>query len=324
MFFALALAAATSTSQPGALKLFQDWTVGCDNGRACQAVALLPEGDWEGTTLVVRREAPAGAPAEFFVVPPEGAKVVTAEANGARVALIATDDGLAPRDPPEFLALLRSASELTLYDAANKPVSRVSLKGASAALLYIDDQQKRVGTVTALVRPGAKPSSAVPAPPPLPVIALPAGSAAPPPRLDRAALLQTHVDTGCDRLAKPEDVTIARLDANATLVLLPDWCGSGAYNFSSVALIADNRGRVRAASFETPPGFQDDNVVVNGDWLADERRLTSYAKGRGIGDCGTAQEYVWDGTRFRLTEFSQMGECRGSLDWITTWRAVAR
>lgn len=324
MSLLLALAAAASAPQPGALKLFQDWTVGCDNGRTCQAVALLPEGDWEGTTLVVRREAPAGAPAEFFVVPPEGAKVVTAEANGARVALIASHDGLAPRDVPEFLALLRSASELTLYDEANKPVSRVSLKGASAALLFIDDQQKRVGTVTALVRPGAKPGSAVPVPPPLPVIAQPPASAAPPPRLDRAALLRAHVDTGCDRLAKPEDVTIARLDANATLALLPDWCGSGAYNFSSIALIADNRGRVRAAKFETPPGFQDDNVVINGDWLADERRLTSYAKGRGIGDCGTAQEYAWDGTRFRLTELTQMGECRGSLDWITTWRAVTR
>ena len=30
----------------------------------------------------------------------------------------------------------------------------MSLKGSAAALLYMDDQQKRVGTVTALVRPG--------------------------------------------------------------------------------------------------------------------------------------------------------------------------
>jgi hypothetical protein len=31
---------------------------------------------------------------------------------------------------------------------------------------------------------------------------------------------------------------------------------------------------------------------------------------------------VWDGTSFRLTEASSMGECRGALEWITTWRAA--
>lgn len=324
MSLLLALAAAAGAPQPGVLKLFQDWTVGCDNGRSCQAVALLPEGDWAGTTMVVRRAPLAAAPAEFVITPPEGVPTATARADGVQVALVAGKDGLVPRDMPAFIGLLRRASELTLHDAAGKSVSRVSLRGASAALLYIDDQQKRVGTVTALIRPGARSPAAVPAPPALPVIAQPPTSAAPPPRLDRAALLRAHVDTGCDRLANAADVTIARLDANATLVLLPDWCGSGAYNFSSIALIADNRGRVRPARFETPPGFQDDNAVVNGDWLADERRLTSYAKGRGIGDCGTAQHYAWDGTRFRSTELTQMGECRGSLDWITTWRAVTR
>jgi hypothetical protein len=322
MLLALALAAAEAAPQPGALRLFQDWTVGCDNGRSCQAVALLPEGQWDWSTMVVRRAANADAPPELFIVPADGGKPAAAEASGTRVPLTATDEGFSPSDPKALIALLRTAPELALVDAAGKTISRVSLKGASAALLYIDDQQKRVGTQTAMVRPGRAPARI--AVPPLPVIAQPPRSAAAPPRLDRAGLLRAHVDTGCDRIAKPEDVTIARLDAASTLVLLPDWCGSGAYNFTSVALIADNRGRVRPARFETPPGFQDDNLIVNGDWLPDERRLTSYAKGRGIGDCGSAQEFAWDGTRFRLTEMTLMGECRGSLDWITTWRAVTR
>lgn len=324
MHLLLALAAATAAPQPAPLKLFQDWTVGCDNGRACQAVALLPEGDWDATTLVVTRGAEPNAAPSFAIVPPEGATVAFAEAGATRLALAPDDAGLAPRDPAAFLGVLRGAAALRLLDAAGKPVSRVSLKGASAALLYIDDVQKRVGTATALVRRGARPAAAVPAPPPLPLIRRPAASALPPPRLDRAALIKAHADTGCDRVARPEDVMIARLDAANTLVLVPDWCGSGAYNFSSVALIADNRGRVRAARFETPPGFQDDNVVVNADWAEDTRLLAGYAKGRGIGDCGAAQRYAWDGTRFRLVELSTMGECRGSLDWITIWRAAVR
>ena len=43
--------------------------------------------------------------------------------------------------------------------------------------------------------------------------------------------------------------------------------------------------------------------------------------GRGVGDCGVHQDYVWDGTRFRLVQQEEMSECRGSLDYITTWRA---
>ena len=34
----LALAAAAAGPQPGALKTFTDWTVGCDNTRTCRAV----------------------------------------------------------------------------------------------------------------------------------------------------------------------------------------------------------------------------------------------------------------------------------------------
>ncbi|HTG39817.1 DUF1176 domain-containing protein [Sphingomonas sp.] len=50
--------------------------------------------------------------------------------------------------------------------------------------------------------------------------------------------------------------------------------------------------------------------------------LASYAKGRGIGDCGVSQRFIWDGPRFRLIEQAEMSECRGSIDYITTWRAM--
>jgi hypothetical protein len=50
----------------------------------------------------------------------------------------------------------------------------------------------------------------------------------------------------------------------------------------------------------------------------------AFAKGRGIGDCGVGDDYVWDGDRFRLAEQIAMGECRGSVDYITTWRARVR
>ncbi len=57
MIALIALAATARSPQPGELKTFKDWTVGCDNGRACQAVGLLPENDVEEAIITVRRGA---------------------------------------------------------------------------------------------------------------------------------------------------------------------------------------------------------------------------------------------------------------------------
>ena len=57
-FFLLAAA----LPQPAKLQTFHDWSVGCDNGGACHAVALMPE-SWpdDGLTMSVRRGPEAGA-----------------------------------------------------------------------------------------------------------------------------------------------------------------------------------------------------------------------------------------------------------------------
>src|SRR3546814_20523664 len=62
-------------------------------------------------------------------------------------------------------------------------------------------------------------------------------------------------------------------------------------------------------------------MLVNYGWDAARSTLSSYTRGRGLGDCGGAETYVWDGSPFRLVEARSMGECRGAMKWITTWRA---
>lgn len=62
-------------------------------------------------------------------------------------------------------------------------------------------------------------------------------------------------------------------------------------------------------------------LLVNTHWA--EGELSTYAKGRGIGDCGTAERFAWDGEMFRLIERREMNQCRGSPHWITVWRANA-
>jgi hypothetical protein len=323
----LLLLAAAAAPQPHALKTFQDWTVGCDNGRACHAVALVPE-HWpdEALTMSVRRGAEAGAqPVIAFEIGADS-NAASVSADGKRLqARLAGADGetrVAPADTEALIAALRSATRLQLHGADGKPLGTVSLKGASAALLYMDERQRRVGTPTALVRRGKRASAGPP--PTLPVVAAPRVSKASPIPLSAASLRALRKKHGCtiDEVGGPEDAESAALAAGETLLLLA--CGSGAYNVSFVPFVVRRGGRAEIASFDHRPGWWAEEgkpMLVNATWDKERGLLTSFSKGRGLGDCGTDSDYAWDGRAFRLVEQAEMDECRGSRDYITTWRA---
>lgn len=192
---------------------------------------------------------------------------------------------------------------------------------------YMDDRQKRVGTVTALLAKG--PVISVPTPPPLPVVAVPPQTTAPPTKFRASDIKKYKGDDGCGVSADSFKPEAFRLDATHTLVMVPAVCGKGAYNYFTTALIVPNRGMpITPAKFDAPGGMGErgstDPGLVNAAYDHKTRRLSTFAKGRGIGDCGVSQHFAWDGSSFRLVERSEMGECRGSVDYIRTWRATVR
>jgi hypothetical protein len=327
MILALLLAAAAAPPQPTELKTFQDWTVGCDNGRACHAVALVPE-DWpdDALTMSVRRGPEAGAqPVAAFELGADG-KASAVSADGRRLAarLVGADGEtrVAPADTAAVIGALRSAARLQVLGADGRSLGTVSLKGASAALLYMDEQQRRTGTATALVRRGTgAPAALVP---PLPVVTAPPVSRARPAALSAAAVKALRRKHGCEigEVGGPDEAESAALTAGETLLLLA--CGSGAYNVSYVPFVVGRGGRAEIAPFDHRPGWWAEEgkpMLVNAGWDKARGLLSSFSKGRGLGDCGTTSDYAWDGRAFRLVEQAEMDECRGSRDYITTWRA---
>ena len=109
-------------------------------------------------------------------------------------------------------------------------------------------------------------------------------------------------------------------------------CGGGAYNFASAAYIGTEES---SRNWQFSPAVFDygDSVrsadeslqlLVNASWDADSQTISSYSKGRGLGDCGNAETFVWDGATFRLISAYGMDQCRGSLDWLTLWQAEVR
>ncbi|MGZ8295625.1 MAG: DUF1176 domain-containing protein [Allosphingosinicella sp.] len=326
MIFSLFLAVAVP--QPAELKTFQDWTVGCDNGRACHAVALMPE-SWpdDALTMSVRRGPEAGAqPVVAFELGADS-NAATISADGKRLAarLVGAEGEtrVAPADSAAVIGALRSAGQLRLQGADGKSLGTVSLRGASAALLYMDEQQRRIGTATALVRPGTRAGTAVP--PPLPVVVAQPVTSARPLAISAAALRALRKQHGCtiDEVGGPDEAETAAIGRSQTLLLLA--CGSGAYNVSYVPFVLRRgQGGTELAAFDHRPGWWAEEgkpILVNAAWDKARGLLTSFSKGRGLGDCGTSSDYAWDGRAFRLVEQSEMGECRGSRDYITTWRA---
>jgi hypothetical protein len=331
MMILLALAAAATAPQPGELKTFKDWIVGCDNGRACQAVALLPEDEAGGATMTVWRDPAANASPKITVTSEAKATHLSIDGKPTVYALYQREGYFELGAPQSmvFSVSLKDARQLALTDSGGKVLATVSLNGASAALRYIDDIQGRAGSVTAVVAQGPKPWEAVKPAPALPVIVQPPTTAKPPKRLSVARVTQLigPDNAKCEYSSMKVEPEAYRLDARTSLVTVVHPCGNGAYNYFSSAFLIDESGKVRRAAFDTdkPNPKDGENLgLVNAGYDPRTRRLSSFMKGRGLGDCGSGQQYAWDGMRFRLIEQTDMGECRGSMDYITTWRATVR
>src|SRR5262249_41945223 len=234
-----------------------------------------------------------------------------------------------PQAVAAALASLRKAKTLvvTRVDPAGAPPSdpvksEISLSGLAAALLWIDDQQKRVGTGTALIGRGDKPAAAGPALRGVPG----AGRAAGPGPKRAPAAVTAKARAACEdrKLGEPDDV--ARLDANTVMYSFVCTKLSGAYNFFN-ALVIEQAGKpVRLAEFKFPREYgatDHDYSPINAGFDEATQTLSTFNKGRGIGDCGSTSDWVWDGQAFRMIRSKAMPECHGigESDWPVIYRA---
>ncbi|MBO9713037.1 DUF1176 domain-containing protein [Sphingomonas sp.] len=318
------------------VKVFGDWVVACDNVKRCEMTSLLPgdeampEADdpaGDSSLSVVREAGPAGGWSVEFSTRPYAGKA-SATIDGVAIASGTAREGLVDfsgADAAKLVAAMTNGKEAGLKDASGKPIARISLSGSSASLRFIDAAQGRAGSVTAAVAKGARPATAVPAAAVLPVVkrAMPSGKVESVSKTLRAAMDKLGDCAGVYEGGEgdPPEVETHALGGGKTLALLP--CGSGAYNFSTVPFIVSG-GHATVARFDVLGGESEAEgiaMLTNAGWDTKTATLSSYDKGRGIGDCGTAEDYVWTGEMFVLVEARSMPECRGSVNWLTTFRA---
>lgn len=328
------LAAVTAVSpKPGELRSFDDWAVGCDNVRRCTAVSLMEMESGENQlTVSITRGGGRKDGAKLSIANIEDRKSgdLSLVADGTVVigaAVLTGEEAPFELDlSTDAISKLKAARLVELRDASGISLGGASLRGVVAALRYMDDRQGRAKSETALIATGNRPAASLPLPPPLPVIPNKFRPKGTPFKLSPKEVASLQTRAMCD--SEPESTEgrqAYRLDARTWLALVP--CGSGAYNFMTVPLLV-NRGslsrKMKIAEFDFAPGFTEAGgppTLVNADWDAATGKLSSYAKGRGLGDCGSAETYVWDGKRFRLITKIAMEECRGVIDWIPVWQA---
>lgn len=287
----------------------KDWVLQCDNTRTCRAVGYQSEsGDSEPVSILLTREAGPDTPVLVdFQVSTEKASPAVLRVQVGQLALAGLK-GDTPRVPagqvPRLLQELLKNEEATVSAGADRWT--LSLAGASAVLLKMDEVQGRVGTPGALVRRGSRPESSVLAPIPAPVVK--AVTPVPTRKADAAlakplvaALDRAQVDGQCngDDLLNPANVQVFRLTERKVLLSVP--CGMGAYNFSSLLWIANDRPPYK-------PEFLED---VDGDFDPATGAVHSAMKGRGIGDCWWVREWQFDGQGFVRTREAGDSMCRG-------------
>ena len=314
--------------------MFDDWAVACDNRLSCSAVSLLPQGAGDAYSVLVwiGRE---GGPDGESTIELSGAyelrgKIDLFVDNDAAGQLVAARDMARATGPNAFKLIRRLGSSYSFDLRLGKAsIAAPSLSGLAQALRYMDEQQGRVGSEAALAAIGDKPASlARPLPEdirfPLAATDMPP---VPPAELSVDEQQAARTMAKCGGRPREFPVSLHPLDANHVLALVA--CDAGTDNVSSIVLVGAGSAGARSfqyARFDFMPGFTGEPgappLIVNAQWNPVRGSLSSFARGRPLGDCGTSETYIWDGTMFRLTQARAMPVCRGAWEWPVLWSAA--
>lgn len=322
-------------------KIIRDWAVACNNLHQCEAVSLrLPafggaDGNEYEAVLGFQRAAEADAAAAFFVVAGPFLSEAPDDLAGQPVTLSAGGNSLdagpfTTNDNGEFpvpanltsqlLTMVRKPAELTVKVGSQQ--FQASLRGITAAMLYSDEKQQRLDTPTALVQQGNKQMTATPPKvSPLKVVTAPATMTAPDNLTAQVRQTQGEIlrKSDCNDETSTDFDFAAPLDADHYLVGLNCWLG--AYNAQSVLFKVSaetGAGQPKTVVMKLP--HSEGNAVTGADFDHKTGILSTYSKGRGLGDCGSYSESAWDGQNFVLIRSDEMPDCRGTPKFLNVWR----
>ena len=300
---------------------YQDWDLVCDNTGTCRMAGYQEEGDDPVSILFTRAAGENAAVEGRFTILPFGeadrdvqvGQDIEIWLNGkslGKVKHISDDapDKLTEEQTKALLSRLKKESEIRL--AYGKTTLKVSDKGAAAAMLKMDEFQQRLNTPSALIRQGQE-KHAVLAPQPAPKIEVVSVNNRKTTELKRGekqynnvlALLRKAHDGCVDEDLESQYITIYPLTHNK--VLAEALCFKGAYQSTNYYAVLDDKlskveqvlaDQYNEAGYDEKQGY----AFVRGTY-----------KARGIGDCWSGDDAVWNGKIFIRTSEWTTGSCKG-------------
>jgi hypothetical protein len=297
----------------------RDWELVCDNTRTCRAAGYQPDGAERNASILLTRRAGPAAPvqAELQLEATEESipERLRMRINGQDFGEVPITGGKAGLSLAQTTALLNALPKATRLAWMAKSKSwTISLKGANAVLLKMDEFQGRLDTPGAIIRKGRKPESSVLPSLPIPEITaahVPGGKAEPDLILanQRAGLFEEIRKTiprnelnldSCEdfdkSVADPEKWSVYRLSDKQQLVSVACW--SAFYNSGAGYWVINAQ-----------PPFAPVYVTNMGTRYS-HGSISSLQRGRGIGDCMSSDTWTWDGHAFVHTESMTTGMCK--------------
>ncbi|HFK5692722.1 TPA: DUF1176 domain-containing protein [Enterobacter hormaechei subsp. steigerwaltii] len=337
LFFICVLPAPRVWAAP-AQQSFSDWQVTCNNQNFCVA---RNTGEHRGLVMSLSRSAGAKTDASLRIdlgglsAPPVKEPDIAPRLLLDNVPLkltsqhwqitpwhLKTDD---TGTITTFLKTIQEGQALTLRGGKQT----ISLAGLKAALLFIDAQQKRVGSETAWIKKGVSPPLSVPPAPALKMVAVVNPTPTPLTHnelndlLDYGNWRMNHSQCSLD--PNRREVRVTALTDDKALMIIS--CEAGAYNTVDLAWLVSRKKPFAARSVRlrlpfTPSSQSSDMELMNASFDEKTRELTTLALGRGIGDCGIQTRWRFNGQRFRLVRYAEEPSCdnwNGPDAWPTLW-----
>lgn len=311
----------------------EEWELYCSNTGTCRAAGYQNDdvSQSEPASILLTRHAGVKQPltAEFALasfeedtLPVSKVRNIHFFVNNRDLGMVNVDGNELPLmgtlSSQQVNALLEVAGQNTKIEFKNQDVHwQISDKGMTATLLKMDDFQKRVNTVSALIKKGGNSEAGVLAAAPKFVVKQVKTANQPyrtlaPTQPHFQALYKTLISSQpkteevaegfCEGIYKgdgqePQSIQLYKLSGQK--VLATTLCWRAAYNEGYGMWVLD-------ASLKGPATFITETAS---DFS--EGHIYSAQKGRGIGDCWAIAEWVWNGQQFVQTVDRWTGMCKG-------------
>lgn len=291
----------------------KDWELACDNTGTCRAVGYQANQE-PNMALLLQRVAGQPSPIEGFiqVLPEQAPKTAQLWLDDEALGMLSFDRNIAQLTTEQLEKLIEKAQQYSKIELVNDQTRwKLSDAGMSAILQKMDEFQRREGTKSALVTTGRKSQGQLLQAEPMPNYVMTdyhRGSAVhyalnsvPAQNLHSKFKALTD-EKSCPLLwqqhtSAQDRISIYPLNRQHFLVQTPCWRSAYNQGYGMWVVSKDLR-------------YVQQMVTTNATSFS-EGHIFSHQKGRGLGDCGTQQEWVWMAPRFIRSYVAQNSQCKG-------------